>query len=579
MRGVRFRLLGPVEVWTAGQPVSAGEPRRRVVLAALLVDAGLVVPASTLVDRVWGDNPPARATRTLGTHITRIRRTLEQASSDGGTPTIINQSGGYRLVVDHDQVDLHRFRRLARDARDPTCPAQRRAELLRQAVGLWHGQPLAGLPGEWAHRIRDHLAREQLEVTAAWAQAELSIGNPAPVLACLVPMADEHPLMEPLTAHLIRALVATGRPSEALERCRTHRQRLVEEQGTDQGPELQALYEAILRGQEQPPPQPPQPPPAVALAPPPSPAAPVLVRQTEGGVGACQPSDVATPEISGDNAPPLRQRRATVVAGGVLLAALLALSGGAGPTLPGQPSGDHHPASRDPASDQSVVGEDFSDPVLDVAQWKPYEDRFSNGAVWSPGMVRISGGELQISGAGRDPTGRGNVAGGLCWCRKAAPVRASGTWTVWAKMDAGAGYGLVIGLWPASDDNVTDGMVTLARIDQPARTSLYPVLQRPHGKTLVGPAQSGDFTSWHKYAAELRAGSARVLLDDTVIVDTATLAEPVVIPSTPMSLYLQLEPGPTDSVPAPNAETPSQVVLHVDRVEYRGVAASPSRSK
>jgi SARP family transcriptional regulator, regulator of embCAB operon len=58
---VELRILGPVEVCAGEDPVQAGEPRRLAVLAALAVDAGQVVPAGTLIDRVWGEEPPAQA--------------------------------------------------------------------------------------------------------------------------------------------------------------------------------------------------------------------------------------------------------------------------------------------------------------------------------------------------------------------------------------------------------------------------------------------------------------------------------------------------------------------------------------
>jgi DNA-binding SARP family transcriptional activator len=243
-----FRLLGPVEIQVDGQLIDTGEPRRRAVLAALLVDAGNVVASTVLIDRVWGATPPEQAHRTLATHVSRIRRVLEQTGSDDEAPvTVLRESGGYRLVLDRGQVDLHRFRELVDQARGPGCAGERQVGLLRQAVALWCGEPLTGVPGDWAQRIRQRLTRERLEATAMWAQAEVEVGNPAVVLAPLTELADENPLMEPLTVTMVRALHAAGRPTEALQRCRAHRQRLVDDFGTDQGPHLRELYTSILR--------------------------------------------------------------------------------------------------------------------------------------------------------------------------------------------------------------------------------------------------------------------------------------------------------------------------------------------
>ncbi|MBN1172368.1 MAG: tetratricopeptide repeat protein [Micromonosporaceae bacterium] len=244
---VEFRLLGPVEVWAGGQRFEISEPRRKGVLAALLVDAGLVVPATTLVRRVWGDAAPDKAHNTLRTHVTRIRRVLEQATGGSLPIAVLSEPGGYRLAVDRVQVDLHQFRSLVQQAGNPGSALGQGIDFLREARALWRGVPLTGIPGDWAHRTREHLVQELLHATAAWAQAEVRGGNPAAVLAPLIPLAEEYPLMEPLTAVLLRALVAAGRPTEALTRGRRHRQVLAEDYGTDQGPELRALYQAILR--------------------------------------------------------------------------------------------------------------------------------------------------------------------------------------------------------------------------------------------------------------------------------------------------------------------------------------------
>jgi DNA-binding SARP family transcriptional activator len=70
---LEYRLLGPVQVYDDGRLIEARPPRQRLVLAALLVDAGEVVGWDTLVDRVWGEQTPVDARGSMRAHITRIR--------------------------------------------------------------------------------------------------------------------------------------------------------------------------------------------------------------------------------------------------------------------------------------------------------------------------------------------------------------------------------------------------------------------------------------------------------------------------------------------------------------------------
>src|SRR5215475_11156756 len=174
---VEFRLLGPVEVWIDGRRLDAGQPRQRAVLAALLVDAGRTVPIDTLIERVWGDEFPEQARVTLRAHLSRIRRLLEQAEQCEAAVALSRVPGGYLLRVDADQVDLHRFRRLA--------GADSSVESLRAGLALWQGPPLAGLEGEWAGRMRELWSRERVDAAVRWARAELAQANPGPVLAGL----------------------------------------------------------------------------------------------------------------------------------------------------------------------------------------------------------------------------------------------------------------------------------------------------------------------------------------------------------------------------------------------------------
>jgi DNA-binding SARP family transcriptional activator/tetratricopeptide (TPR) repeat protein len=254
-----FRLLGPVEVWAAGRVVNTGPPRQRSVLAALLVDAGRPVTWESLVDRVWGSTPPEGARHALHTHIARLRRVLADVG-DQPVP-LVHRSGGYLLDVEPDLVDVHRFRRLVDGARDPQLAGDTRLARLRDAMALWRGEPLAGVSGEWAARVRDGWRGQHVDAAVLWARAELAAGNPGPVIGPLTDLLAENPLVEPLSGELMRALHAAGRTAEALECYAQTRRRLVEELGAEPGAELQAVHRAVLRnaGEE----------PAVAPVPPP----------------------------------------------------------------------------------------------------------------------------------------------------------------------------------------------------------------------------------------------------------------------------------------------------------------------
>ncbi|MFJ8136004.1 AfsR/SARP family transcriptional regulator [Streptomyces sp. NPDC096013] len=294
-----FRLLGPVELWVAGRPVELGPAKRRTVLAALLVDAGRWVPAETLIDRVWGEDPPAQVRATLYAHVARIRRMLgevgaglagdtegsERAGSAGDfegsehgggagdlalsagshdshraelpspAPVLVRGPAGYRLDITPDLVDAHRFRDLIARARRAEVSDPGRLLTLREAMGLWRGTPLAGLTGEWAERTRESWLHQYVDAMPAWADAELRVGGHLVVIDTLSGLVAEHPLVEPLTVALMRALHAAGRTPEALQCYAGLRKRLADELGTTPGAEARREHQDLLTGKA--PPRPP----------------------------------------------------------------------------------------------------------------------------------------------------------------------------------------------------------------------------------------------------------------------------------------------------------------------------------
>jgi DNA-binding SARP family transcriptional activator len=243
-----LRLLGPVQLLAADRRVDLGPAKQRTVLAALLVDADQPTAIETLIDRVWGDDPPASVRSVLYSYVARLRRVLLDTPTDGAPPLRLEHvPGGYRLQVTGHRVDLHRFRQLVAQARDGGHDDRRRAAMLDEARALWRGPALADLPGTWAARTRDVLDQQRLDATLSWARLHLRLGRTDATIGPLRETLGEHPLVEPLAAMLMEALLREGRTAEALDCYATVRRRLVDELGVEPGPELSRLHLAVLR--------------------------------------------------------------------------------------------------------------------------------------------------------------------------------------------------------------------------------------------------------------------------------------------------------------------------------------------
>ncbi|GAA0436602.1 SARP family transcriptional regulator [Actinoplanes capillaceus] len=238
---MRFRLLGPVDASEGARLVALGALKQRHLLAALLFDGGHPVTFETLIDRLWGDGPPADARGALYGYVARLRRVVKDSTG----VTLVRWSGGYTLQVPDGAVDLFRFRELLESARSAR-PGERLAAL-DEALGLWRGEALAGLPGEWARLTRESLEQQRLAALADWAAAAVEGGRPVEAVDRLAAALTRDPLCEPLIAAMMRALHASGRTVEALDLFARSRNRIVDELGTEPGRLLREAHTAILR--------------------------------------------------------------------------------------------------------------------------------------------------------------------------------------------------------------------------------------------------------------------------------------------------------------------------------------------
>jgi DNA-binding SARP family transcriptional activator len=200
---VLLRLLGPIRIRRDGADRPIGSGRR----AALLVVLALSGEATReqLIAAVWGDDPPPSASGNVYTHVNALREAL-------GGRMLTREDGVYRLRVTGRMVDVRRFEALrdrARGHRAGDRPADELAAL-DEALGLWDGDALAGVPGPYAEAQRARL--RELRIAAGQRRAELLIelGRPSEAVDALRDLVVSHPLREPLPELLMRALEARG---------------------------------------------------------------------------------------------------------------------------------------------------------------------------------------------------------------------------------------------------------------------------------------------------------------------------------------------------------------------------------
>ena len=222
-------------------PIGAG--KQRALLAILLLHANEVLATERLIDELWGESPPESARKAVQVYVTRLRKTL-------GSERIRTHEPGYVLELSSDELDLIEFerrleegRRLREEGED-----ERAAGLLREALALWNGPPLADFTYEpFAQTEIPRLEELRLAALEERIDADLALGHGGDLVAELETLVAQHPYRERLRGQLMLALYRDGRQAEALTVYQETRKLLVDELGIEPSPSLQRLEGAILR--------------------------------------------------------------------------------------------------------------------------------------------------------------------------------------------------------------------------------------------------------------------------------------------------------------------------------------------
>ncbi len=221
------RVLGPVQlIGVDGELVDLPSASQRRLLAALALHAPRPVRAEWLCG-VLDVTPGA-----LRTSISRLRRSV----GDGRLQTTI---GGYRLDAPVDATLA--CAEIQSGSDDPVA--------LARALERWVGPALEEFADEpWAVGEARRLAAIRAAAVEDLAEALIVRHRAADALAVLEPHVIEHPWRDRPRGLTLRALAASGRPTEALRAYQAYRQALVDTAGTEPSADLRAIEQRIATG-------------------------------------------------------------------------------------------------------------------------------------------------------------------------------------------------------------------------------------------------------------------------------------------------------------------------------------------
>ncbi len=187
-----------------------GPPARQALLCALVLRVGPVSRAEILWS-LWGDQPPVSAVRNVQSYVSGLRQLL-------GPDHLRTVGDGYQLMLPDGALDLREFHEQCAAARDLRDAGDNAAALdvFEQALGLWRGVPLAGVPGPFAEQQRGAALESFAGAVNSWAELAAGLRPPGEIADQLLAAETVQSLPPRLVEVLWRSLDAAGRRAEAV---------------------------------------------------------------------------------------------------------------------------------------------------------------------------------------------------------------------------------------------------------------------------------------------------------------------------------------------------------------------------
>ncbi|MGW1210514.1 SAV_2336 N-terminal domain-related protein [Streptomyces sp. NPDC002499] len=236
-------MLGPLRIGLGDRPLSPLSPEQQALLCLLLLKQGRRVPLAELAEGLW-EQPPSGIE---ATH--RVRSVAWDLPQILGPGTVATLADGYAVHVPDAHIDvLHCEQLLAR--RSPEQDPRTERALIQEALDLWYGEPLDGIPGPAAKATRAHLHTLRLTLCATRAQLDLDLSDFEQAAGDLASLLQEHPDREDFRWLHILALKGMGRIAEAIESYESYAEVRARQHGDPIDPALHELYQELRASPE-----------------------------------------------------------------------------------------------------------------------------------------------------------------------------------------------------------------------------------------------------------------------------------------------------------------------------------------
>lgn len=243
-----FTILGPLKV-RGGAEICSGV--RRAILTAFLLRTGQPIGVTGLADLLW-DEPPTSATANIRSHLTGLRRDLDEAEPglSGRLKTYRGIQSGYGLQILPDEFDVPMFTLGARRGRSLLLRGDVELAVaeLEEAVALWRGTFGQDLPStRWFNAHVTGLNNARFDAYQDLFTACILAGRTGALSYRIESVLAEAPYRQRLWELLAAVHCIDGDAASALGVIKRCQVLFADDLGLDLPPHVEAMRDAALR--------------------------------------------------------------------------------------------------------------------------------------------------------------------------------------------------------------------------------------------------------------------------------------------------------------------------------------------
>ena len=232
-----------VETWQRKQAVT--------LLKFLSHNPGRVVHRERLIELLWPDSEEEQGRKRLKVTVYFLRRKLREAGL--GDDVVKTVGPGYLLREDRVWIDRLEFENLARRGEELATQGDEDGakRSLEAAQRLYRGDYLEeDLYADWCAEERENLCEIYFDLMTNLAERQAVRGNFASAAQACRTVLVREPCREVMHRTLMRYLMQSGRPDQALTQYAQCCRVLADELGVNPSSETEKLYRSIVAGNE-----------------------------------------------------------------------------------------------------------------------------------------------------------------------------------------------------------------------------------------------------------------------------------------------------------------------------------------